>query len=194
MSDPATDIQIDQIVALLASGITPAVAAEAARSKMGVADDQADDAVEVARQKIMAAAETNREGEAGMAYVRLHALYKAAITGKDLKTALAAQRELNKLLSLYPGAGDDEPVPVDDTGDPAATLQAIADHLLPLGLAPSDYPIVEHARIAAATIRDAIVAEQQRNSATAQKTPPRLGKGVKGDKGASGRNARKAKK
>jgi hypothetical protein len=111
-----------------------------------------------ARRRITIAADYNRTEEIGTAYIRLHDLYKRSLNVQDVKTALAAQKELNKLLDLYTAlrAGELEEATEGEMGErgiAAAELAAVREHLLPLELAPEDYPIAEHARIAADLIR-----------------------------------------
>ena len=108
-----------------------------------------------ARRVLARAAAFNRDEELGSARVRLRDIYARAIRSQDPRTALAAQRELNRLLGLAP-SGDDEAQPNADTGPDRrdAELHAIATHLIPLNLAPPDYPLREHARIAADRIRE----------------------------------------
>ncbi len=115
----------------------------------------ATEAVKKAAKKITTAADYNRTKEAGTAYFRLNDIYKKALKSADIKTALAAQKEISKLIGLYGGvvqnmASDDGE---SDITDSQAELTAIGKHLLPLGLAPDDYPLKEHARIAAEKIR-----------------------------------------
>lgn len=108
-----------------------------------------------AQKQITVAADYNRIEELGRAYIRLNDLYTTSIKGRDSKTALAAQKEINRLVGLYEKNREASP-PVD--GEPATInaeeLAAIGAHLLPLNLAPADYPLNEHARIAAERIRE----------------------------------------
>ncbi len=96
---------------------------------------------------------TKRE-QIGQAVARLDAMFKAATAAKDSKTALQAQRELNRLLDLYTGPGRSESGGEEVT-DLRRQLDLIAGHLLPLKLADEGYPVEEHARLAAEFIRTA---------------------------------------
>lgn len=154
MSQTPNREAVEKIVLLLVSGVSAEAAEAAAIHKLGVDADEAGPAVEAAKQKIANAAAFDRTAEAGTAYVRLQDIYSRAIKAQDTKTALAAQKELNRLLALY-----DPTQPLDAGEDPTEiaelreTLDAIREHLQPLKLAPDDYPLHEHARIAADLIR-----------------------------------------
>jgi hypothetical protein len=147
---------INQAVLLLVSGASDDAAVEAC-VKHGLPRPDAKAAVIDARRRITVAADYNRIEEVGTAYIRLHDLYRRSVEADDVKSALAAQKELNKLLDLYAGLQSDELEDVEDDaserGIIAAELAAVREHLLPLELAPEDYPIAEHARIAADLIR-----------------------------------------
>lgn len=52
------------------------------------------------------AANFNPTEERGKAYARLNLLFLSSMKLQDYKTALAAQKEINKLINLYDGDGD----------------------------------------------------------------------------------------
>ena len=52
------------------------------------------------------AANFNPTEERGKAYARLNLLFLSSMKLQDYKTALAAQKEINKLINLYDGEGD----------------------------------------------------------------------------------------
>ena len=83
--------------------------------------------------------------------MRLDDLYAKSIAGQDIRTALQAQRELNRPLDLY--AGSMKSAGEDDAGALRRQVDLIAAHLLPLKLADQSYPVEEHARLAAEVIR-----------------------------------------
>jgi hypothetical protein len=119
----------------------------------GASPRQARKLVADARKRLTRAAAYNRDEQLGTAVTRLNALYQQATEAKDSKTALQAQREINRLLDLYASA---EREVGDGAGDAAALrrqLDLIAGYLLPLKLAGDHYPVEEHARIAADVIR-----------------------------------------
>ena len=98
----------------------------------------------------------NKEIQINKAINRLNDIYGQAMESQDIKTALQTQRELDKLQGLY----KEEGAPGANEGDMSGALyaekelQAIAEHLLPLELADSSYPLREHARIASERIRE----------------------------------------
>lgn len=147
--------QVDSIVLMLVSGISPAQAERACTEKLGMGEPQAKRAIAAARRQITIAADYDRIAEIGTAYTRLNDLYSRSLKVSDVKVALAAQKELHRLLALYEhdsaGAGGQSQPAGDDSDNP--DIAAIADHLLPLQLAPATYPIAEHARLAADFIR-----------------------------------------
>ena len=69
---------------------------------------------------ILAAALYHRQRAAGQALIRLHDIYERSLQIQDVKTALAAQKELNRLQDLYsyrpPAAGDREAPPETSSG------------------------------------------------------------------------------
>lgn len=147
----------DKLVLLLVAGVAPDSAKAAAGDELGLNPKEADAAIEAAQQAIVLAADVDRRRELGVAVHRLNSLYTQSVEMADTKVALSAQRELNRLLELSrlpdtnaPNTGE------EPTSSPEADqLAAVAGHLLPLQLAPADYPVQEHARIAADAIRRA---------------------------------------
>jgi hypothetical protein len=149
---------VDKVVLMLVSGVSAEAAEVACVEKLKLKRADAKAAIIDARRRITIAADYNRTEEIGTAYIRLHDLYKRSLNVQDVKTALAAQKELNKLLDLYTAlrTGELEEATDGEMGErgiAAAELAAVREHLLPLELAPEDYPIAEHARIAADLIR-----------------------------------------
>jgi hypothetical protein len=143
----------DRVVLLLANGMT-VEAAEAYCVRQGSMDSGAAALlVAEARQRITVAADYARDEQLGKAVMRLDDLYAKSIAAKDTRTALQAQRELNRLLGLYAAA--DAAAAAGDSGDDDAArrLELVAAYLLPLNLTDERYPVEEHARIAAETIR-----------------------------------------
>lgn len=143
---------IDKIILMLIQGV-PAADIEAAHDRLGMTVDQARAAILEARKKITIAADFNRDEQIAIAFTRLNDLYGKS-SEIDPKVALAAQKELNKLLSLYSGPKAEAGQPGGTSSESAAELERVASHLLPLNLAPDTYPIAEHARLAAGRIRD----------------------------------------
>lgn len=87
-----------------------------------------------------------------LAYERLNGIYESAIADEDMQTALQAQREINRVMSLY---GEDKGSGSDGVaGEYQKQIEMIASYLLPLQLLTDNYPIEEHARVAAEKIRN----------------------------------------
>ena len=101
----------DRLVLLLTNGMS-VEAAEGYCVRQGAMDlDTARRTVAEARQRITVAADYARDEQLGKAVMRLEDLYGRAIRERDARTALQAQRELNRLLNLH-GAEGAEPGPV----------------------------------------------------------------------------------
>ena len=151
----------DRIVLLLINGMST----EAARGlciQQGQPPDEASRIVEDARKRITVAADYTRDEQLGKAVMRLEDLYAKANAAKDIRSALQAQRELNRLLSLY--ADTRQAAPGEDDSDTSVLrkqLELIASYLVPLKLAEPSYPVEEHARLAAETIRQSGMATPQ---------------------------------
>lgn len=149
---------IDSLALMLASGATIDAATLVAVQEFGMEPDDAEAAVDAARIRIVSAADYDRKAEIGAAYLRLTDIYRKSYEHDDLKTALAAQKELNKLTKAGGGSGTQKPEQADDSVDAAAygsaadALQAVRGYLLPLGLAADDATTPEHARQAVAKI------------------------------------------
>lgn len=143
----------DRVILLLINGMSTE-AATGFCIQQGVSPDQVGQIVEDARKRITVAADYTRDEQLGKAVMRLEDLYAKSMAAHDIRTALQAQRELNRLLSLY--ADERRADPGDDDSDTAISrkqLELIAAYLVPLKLADASYPVEEHARLAAETIR-----------------------------------------
>ena len=143
---------VEKVLLLMVSGL-PAAELLAACKTLGVPDDQAEEVVRAARRRLTLAARFHRDRELGTALTRLNDCYTRALKAQDIRTALGAQKELNRLAGLY------QPRAATTAGEPStkaeqAELDAIRQHLLPLKLAPATYPIREHVRIAAEKLRE----------------------------------------
>jgi len=142
----------DRVVLLLTNGMS-VEAAEGYCIKQGSLDaEAARRLVSEARQRITVAADYARDEQLGKAVMRLDDLYAKSIAAKDTRTALQAQRELNRLLGLY-AAADAAGAAAEGDDDTARRLELVASYLLPLNLTDERYPVEEHARIAAEIIR-----------------------------------------
>jgi len=127
-------------------------AAEGYCAKQGQDLDSARRTVAQARQRITVAADYARDEQLGKAVMRLDDLYAKSIAAQDARTALQAQRELNRLLCLY-SVGERGPGASDSSDEAAQRLELIAGYLLPLRLTDERYPVEEHARMASEIIR-----------------------------------------
>jgi len=145
------DATIDKIVRLLCNVQDRATVVAACLEKLGLDPDHVDAAIEAAVEKVTRAAHFHRDHELGKALTRLNQCYQKAVTIQDTKTAIAAQRELNRLLGLgTPGSIGPESAPSGESGesaDPDARrienehlanlVAAVETHLEPLGLSDS---------------------------------------------------------
>lgn len=162
---------LDKVVLLMVSGMSQADLDNACVTRLGIEPHEVEAVTTEARRRLTRAADYNRDEQLGTAITRMNDIYARAIRAADIKTALTAQREINKLMNLYREASDSPGA--EDTEDHVADelrieLAAIRDHLLPLALAAETYPLREHARIAADQIRD-----QHNHKDVAAKCPER---------------------
>jgi len=142
----------EKAVLMLVDGYSRSEAITACVEKLGLSQEEAEATVGSAVRQITISAALDRDAEIGIAYKRLNSLYDQANTAKETNVALAVQRELNKLIGLYRVDPADAGLGAADSGD-HETLVTIRAHLLPLALASAEYPIEEHARLAAVIVR-----------------------------------------
>jgi len=149
---------IERVLLWMISGLSGADLENAVIAKLNVDPAQAKGVIAYARKRLTLAADYNRDELLGTALTRLNDLYARCMrvggdSGPNFAKALDVQKEINRLAGLYRGAA------VGGLGEQGQSesdqeLQAIADYLLPLGLASIDYPIREHARLAAQAVRE----------------------------------------
>ena len=146
---------IDKIVLLMVSGLNESQLMKACRNNLELSEDQAKELMEDAEKKILKIGDIDKKKEVGVALKRLSDIYTRSIVKGDVKTALQVQREIDKLGGLYIEEGEepDNDQNIDNI-NALEELERIASHLLPLELADKDYPLREHARIAAERIRE----------------------------------------
>jgi len=143
---------IDKVVLLMAAGMSHGDIEQAAVEKLAISATSLPSIIAAARRKITLAADYNRDEQIGTAVTRLNDIYSRSLRSLDNRTALAAQKELSKLLDIYKPRNSE---PVNKVNvDAIKILDLVKSHLIPLGLTTDVTPIDEHARIAAETIRD----------------------------------------
>ena len=98
MTEPV--LNVDTLIVLLVSGQSRQQVEEAAVAKLGMTADAARASVTEAVRRIKLAAEFNPDEELGQSLTRLRQLYKQAVAIQDTKTALAVNREMNRLMML----------------------------------------------------------------------------------------------
>ncbi len=154
---------VDQVVLwMTASGLSGDALVRACIDKLGVPAEKVPDLIAEARRRVTLAAEQGRDELLGTALTRLNDLYaRCMMAASDRSTsptvalakALAVQQEINRLTGLHAGKA------AGAKGEGAGAelreeLDAVAAYLVPLGLAEPDYPVREHARLAAQRIRE----------------------------------------
>ena len=145
--------KLGRVVLLLTSGFTPEKALQYCMTHIDMSEEEARECVEQARRRITVAADYARDEQIGIAISRINDIFTKATSAKDIKTALQAQRELNKLMDLYvkkEGSGDS-----GDDSEYARVIALIEKYILPLKLIDESYPIEEHVRVAAGIVRQA---------------------------------------
>jgi len=141
----------DKVLLLLVSGLAESVVEKTAVESLGLKPAQAKRLIGRVRRRL-AALTTSRDEQLALAVLRLNDLHAKAKATQDVKSAIAAQRELNKLLGLCRPPKAAPSVEKDDASPATAEIAAIRAHLAPLGLADEDAPTVELARLAVAEI------------------------------------------
>lgn len=151
-ADPLATIPphvLDRVLVILVTVRSRAEALEILRTydKLALSPEQAEAAVDEAARRIKLASQLDYDNELGTAHARLNDLYTKSVNFADLKTALAAQKEINKLAQLY---RKDGPAPTsqadDDSDDVAGELAEARAHLAPLVDADDLTPLSEIAR------------------------------------------------
>ncbi len=153
-----TDSTIERVLLWMVYGLAGADLESACVAKLDVDPSQVRSVIAEARKRLTLAAEYNRDELLGTALTRLNDLYSRCIrtagegSGPNLAKALDVQREINRLTGLYrqPSlAGMDS-----GSTESGEELAAVGEHLFPLALAGENYPLREHARLAAQRITE----------------------------------------
>ena len=118
--------------------------------------------------KVRLASEWERDEQAGLMMIRLNEIYAEARGGGLLKEALAAQKELNRVLGLHKSAGATEGG--QGGAEAQGELDAARGYLEPLALAPEGTPVSELARLAVAKLARP-KESPQRHGDTEKETP-----------------------
>ncbi len=145
----------DEIVTQLCNGLSAAQLARLAEAgKCSYSPEEFRAQLPAARRKLTLAAQYDRDEELGRAISRLEELYRRAMTRvaiepgmllPDLRAALLAQKELNRLLGLR-GADPSAPDPEKNQSEKArkrdqnaeSIFDAVDAHLEPLGLSSDE--------------------------------------------------------
>lgn len=152
------DSTIERVLLWMVYGLAGADLESACVAKLDVDPSQVRSVIAEARKRLTLAAEYNRDELLGTALTRLNDLYSRCIrtagegSGPNLAKALDVQREINRLTGLYSKpslAGMDS-----GSTESGEELAAVGEHLFPLALAGENYPLREHARLAAQRIAE----------------------------------------
>ncbi len=93
--------RLNTIYTLLVNGATRYDILQYSAKHFGLKTRQVDNYIGDANALIASEAEYHRSREIGRSIARLHEVFKSCMGVKDYRSAIAAQRELNALLSLY---------------------------------------------------------------------------------------------
>ena len=117
--------------------------------KIGLDLAAADEMINRATGDLLEAANYCQGEELGRALARAHQLYAKSESIQDYKACLSIQKEINKLLDLYPRASSPgNQVSGTGTTEAEAELDRIRRYLEPLQLAPAGTPPAELVRLA----------------------------------------------
>jgi hypothetical protein len=152
---PVPPVTQQKVILLLVSGLSEDLVISACIENLGLAEPDARAAYAEARRRVVLAAEYHPDEELGRAITRLNDLYARSLKIQDTKTALAVQRELNRLLMLdrmptYPPGA--QPEITQDAED----LTAARRHLEALNLAPAGTGLAELARLVVGHVIDLV--------------------------------------
>ncbi len=146
----------DTLALLLVQGYTVEKVQAYAAQQWNLETDEAAALVAESRTKLTLAADYAKDEQVGTAITRLNDLYAKSVKDGDFKTALQAQREMNRLMNLY--VPDEIDGASQRESEAEQRLSLIESYISPLELTDSRYPLEEHCRVAAEIIR------QQKNA------------------------------
>lgn len=149
--------KVDQVVLAMVKGKARDELRAHCLGPLGMGEAEVEAVIAEARRRITVCADYDRAEQIGMAMRRCERIIEVALTETTLtpantNAALAAQREINKLLGLYDDPSPEKSKHGAGATDPAAELEAIRGHLMPLELVDPAYPLSEHARVAAINV------------------------------------------
>lgn len=157
LSAEMTTTAVEDIVVKLTRDVQESELLDEIRETYKVDGTAAGKLIKEARRRLTLAARYHREREIGIAYKRINNLFADSRDAEDFRSALAAQKELNTLLALYPSPDAENR---DTTSSHANSAEkAVRDHLVPLQLADESSPLEEHVRLAALRIMDQLALE-----------------------------------
>lgn len=150
---------LEKIVLLLIKVPNLSTVRAACLDNLKIPAERVDAAIAEARLEITRAADVHRDEEFGKAVKRLENLFSDSNKIKDYKTALAVQKDLSRLIGLYP-TGTQQAAETGESEESAA-LARIREHLEPLDLAPPGTPVEELVRLATLIVFETRYAEKQ---------------------------------
>jgi len=129
MSDQAT---ADKVLLLLVSGLTESVVTTTATTSLGLTPRQAKGMIAAARRRL-ASMTVDHDEQLALAVLRLNEAHAKAKATQDVKSMIAAQRELNHLLGLdkRKPAKPDPPTPPQRARDGLPSLNEWAEGIEP---------------------------------------------------------------
>lgn len=120
------DELLDRVTLLLVTLLDRSAVEAACRDQLGLSPAKAAEVIDLAALRVTAAAAFDRDYQLGRAILRLDDIYQRSLVVQDVKTALAAQRDINRLLRLAeprgPGA---EPPAEAEPRVPLTPLEAL---------------------------------------------------------------------
>lgn len=114
------DEQLDRVTLLLVTLLDRSAVETACRDELGLTPAKAAELIDLAAVRVTAAAAFDRDHQLGRAISRLNDLYQRSLVVQDVKTALAAQREINQLLRLKEPRGAGAEPPAEPPAEPEA--------------------------------------------------------------------------
>jgi len=171
---------LDKVILLLVSGLGQAAIEAVCREKFQLDAKATAALMAQAKKQITLAADYDRDQEIGTSYIRLKDLYSRSLKVQDFKTALAAQKEINRLQNLYPTPSEGGAAAEDgDLGQAQATIAEAMAHLEPLCLGQPGDNLPDLARLAACRILNGTIVKPPRRPATKKKAKKKTKKKAK---------------